>query len=85
MANHITQWKPQVTVNGQRTSFSSYREVVRNMKLLLQRSTNNEVHVSRSKRGQWGEWFEYWQMSKIRQQPNGKIISKPEIFNQGWM
>ena len=76
MANHITQWKPQVHITGQKTtSFSTYREVVRNMKLLLQRSKDNEVFVSRSKRGEWGEWFEYWQMSG----------GKPMIFKQGWM
>jgi len=75
MANHITQWKPQVTVNGQSTRFNSYAEVKRNMKLLLQRSTNNEVSVSRSRRGEWGEWFEYWSMS------NGKAV----ITRKGWM
>ena len=75
MANHITQWKPQVTINGQTTSFSTYAEVKRNMKLLLQRSNDNEVRVSRSRRGEWGEWFEYWSMS------NGKSV----ITRKGWM
>jgi len=75
MANHITQWKPQVTINGQTTSFSTYAEVKRNMKLLLQRSNDNEVRVNRSRRGEWGEWFEYWSMS------NGK----PVITRKGWM
>jgi hypothetical protein len=76
MANHITQWKPTVTINGQQTSFSNYGEVKRNMKLLLQRSNNNEVRVSRSRRGQWGEWFEYWHTCSK---------GKPVIFKQGWM
>jgi hypothetical protein len=75
MANHITQWKPNVTINKQTTSFSTYREVLKNMKLLLKRSYDNSVFVSRSKRGEWGEWFEYWAMS------NGK----PTITKQGWM
>ena len=75
MANHITQWKPSVTINRQTTRFSTYRELRRNMKLLLERSTDNEVFVSRSLRGEWGEYFEYWQMS------NGK----PVIIKQGWM
>ena len=74
MANHITQWKPQVTINGQTTSFSTYREVLKNMKLLLQRS-NGEVFVSRSKRGEWGEWFEKW----------ARFNGKPTIMKQGWM
>ena len=59
MANNITQWKPTVTINRQTTSISTYRELKKNMKLLLQRSNDNEVFVSRSKRGEWGEWFEY--------------------------
>jgi hypothetical protein len=75
MANHITQWKPTVTINGETTSFSTYRELLSNMKLLLKRSIDNSVFVSRSKRGEWGEWFEYWSMS------NGK----PGITKQGWM
>ncbi|MDD4922194.1 MAG: hypothetical protein PHS30_06925 [Bacteroidales bacterium] len=84
MANHITQWKPQVTVNGKTTSFSSYKEVKKNMKLLLDRSIiennlqgNGEVMVSRSRRGEWGEWFEYWCISLK--------TGKPVIFKQGWM
>ena len=75
MANNLTQWKPTVTINRQTTSFDTYRELKKNMKLLLQRSNDNEVFVSRSKRGEWGEWFEYWQMSN----------NKPVIFKQGWM
>jgi hypothetical protein len=83
MANHITQWKPEVTINvrefgetiSRKTGFSTYRELVKNMKLLLQRSTDNEVFVSRSIRGEWGERFEYWQMYE----------GKPRIFKEGWM
>ena len=41
MANNLTQWKPTVTINvrefseskRQTTSFSTYRELVKNMKL----------------------------------------------------
>lgn len=89
MANHITQWKPTVTIKvryskPQTTSFSTYRELVRNMRLLLNRSIDNEVFVSRSKRGQWGEWFEYWRMSEP-EFVGDKIVNKPYIFKQGWM
>lgn len=76
MANHITQWKPQVHITGQKTtSFSTYRELKKNMKLLLQRSPDNEVGVSRSIRGEWGEWFERWSM----------VNGKPQIVKQTWM
>jgi len=85
MANNITQWKPSVTINGKTTRFSTYRELVKNMKLLLDRDTqerrlcdymNAEVFVSRSKRGEWGEWFERWSYDANR---------KPTIIKQGWM
>lgn len=85
MANNITQWKPSVTINGETTRFSTYREIVKNMKLLLDRSIeeqrlydymNAEVRVCRSKRGEWGEWFEYWSYDADR---------KPVIKKQGWM
>lgn len=83
MANNITQWKPQVTLNilecgrtkPQTTSFDTYREVQKNMKLLLERSSNNEVCVSRSKRGEWGEWFERWQLQG----------GKPVIIKACWL
>ena len=75
MANTITQWKPQVHINGQTTSFSTYRELRRNMKLLLERSTEQIVTVSRSRRGEWGEWFEKW----------GMYNGKPVKLKEGWM
>jgi len=55
------------------------------MKLLLDRDIqerrlydymNAEVRVSRSRRGEWGEWFEYWGFNAER---------KPVINKQGWM
>jgi hypothetical protein len=85
MANTITQWKPQVTINGKTIIFSTYREVKKNMKLLLDRCieekrlkdyTNARVRVNRSIRGEWGEWFEYWRYDLNR---------KPFIDRQGWM
>jgi len=80
MANNITQWKPQVSYTDryhERKQFpvNTYAEVKSRMKEFLQDSHNNEVNVSRSRRGEWGEWFEYWSMS------NGK----PVINKQGWM
>jgi hypothetical protein len=76
MANHLTQWKPQVTINNQTTVFSNYAEVKKNMRFLLQRSNIHEVYVSRSRRGCWGEWFEYWGFDHSH---------KPIIKKQGWL
>lgn len=36
---------------------------------------DNEVSVSRSRRGEWGEWFETWAL----------VGGKPKIIKQGWM
>lgn len=75
MANNITQWKPQVTVDGKTTHCKTYAEVKKTMVTLLNESDNNEVFVSRSRRGEWGEWFEYWSM----------VGGKPKITKEGWM
>jgi hypothetical protein len=81
MANHITQWKPQVSYvdrYDERKHFivKTYAEVRRKMAEYLDESQNREVYVSRSRRGQWGEWFEYWGFNAER---------KPVITKQGWM
>ena len=34
-----------------------------------------QVSVSRSRRGEWGEWFEHWEL----------VNNKPKIVKQGWM
>lgn len=74
MAKKYNQWKPFVTVNRKQREFPTYRLLVKNMKILLEESSDNEVTVSRSKRGEWGEWFEVWRKS-------GGVI---EIVKQGW-
>jgi len=77
--------RPQVTINDVTTSFSSYAEIKRNIKLLLHRDIferrlsdymDAEVRVSRLRRGKWGEWFEYWSLNENH---------KPVIKKQGWM
>jgi hypothetical protein len=37
--------------------------------------TDDSIFVSRSRRGQWGEWFEHWDL----------INGEPKITKQGWM
>lgn len=80
MANHITQWKPEVQYTNkynERKHFpvNTYAEIKRRMKEFLRDSKGNEVMVSRSRRGEWGEWFEYWSMCN----------DTPVIMRQGWM
>ena len=69
-------WKPQITVDGKRTICKTYAEVKRNMKTLLEESESKVGTVSRSRRGEWGEWFEYWGFNAER---------KPVITKEGWM
>jgi hypothetical protein len=59
------EWKP----------FPTYAELKKHIKELIAQSPDGEVGVFRSRRGEWGEWFEYWAMS------NGK----PIITRKGWM
>lgn len=57
-------------------SFSkpTYRELLRVVKKSLKAKESDTVHIYRSKRGEWGEWFEIWQL----------ICGVPEIIKQGW-
>ena len=80
MANNITQWKPSARINlknfkSKSFTYSTYKILKSKMSEMLEESYDDEVHVSRSRRGEWGEWFENWGMS------NGK----PTIIKQGWM
>ena len=68
-------WRPQVTVDGKSSRARDYKEVKRAIRSLLLESDNNEVRVCRCRRGEWGEWFEYWSM----------VDGKPKITKQGWM
>ena len=56
-------------------SFKTYRELKKHIKDILEDSIDVYVSVVRSKRGQWGEWFEHWQLNDSR---------KPVIIKQGW-
>lgn len=56
-------------------SFGTYAEIKRRMRELLNLSSDNEVCVYRHRRGEWGEWFEYWSL----------VNGKPQITRSGWM
>lgn len=54
--------------------YPTYRILVSNIKKHLAESNNNELVVYRTRRGEWGEWYEYWSL----------INGKPKITKQGW-
>ena len=72
-------FRPSVSftdTNNKNISFSvkSYAIVKQQMKDYIKDSINNKVNVYRHRRGEWGEWFEHWEIS------NGK----PVIVKEGW-
>ena len=52
----------------------TYRELKKKIKEYLPLSLSGEISVHRSRRGDWGEWFEVWQMRQ----------NKPTIVKEGW-
>jgi len=55
--------------------FPTYREFKKNVKELLKSNPNDCVTVTRTRRGEWGEWFERWEL----------INGKPKITKQTWL
>ena len=58
-------------------SHPTYRKVKSRVINVLKHENpiGDEVSVSRSRRGEWGEWFETWAL----------VNGKPKIIKQGWM
>lgn len=55
--------------------YNTYRELKKDLPEICASNINDDgVNVIRSKRGQWGEWYEYWE----------NVNGKPEIVKQGW-
>ena len=55
--------------------FPTYRQLKSKLKSIMQEYRVDEVTVSRSLRGEWGEYYEYWHL-------NGNRLSKGK---EGWM
>ena len=56
-------------------SFPTYRELKQKLVSTMKKYSVNEVTVSRSRRGEWGEWFENWSL-------HGEVLV---IDKEGWM
>jgi hypothetical protein len=75
----MPKFKPTVSYrdnNGSNISLTvkTYAEVKRRMKAFMNDSFDENVNVYRSRRGEWGEWFEHW----------SKVGSKCQIIKEGW-
>jgi len=55
--------------------FPTYRKLKGKMKELLEKNHEKTITVSRSRRGEWGEWYEIWELRD----------DKPAIVKKGWM
>ena len=73
--NYSGEFDKHVCNGSIQKSFSTYAEVNRRMRDLLNLSEDNDVSVYRHRRGEWGEWFEHWHM----------LNGRPEIRVSGWM
>jgi hypothetical protein len=75
----MAKFKPTVSYrdnNGSNISLTvkTYTEVKRRMKAFMNDSFDENVSVYRSRRGEWGEWFEHW----------SKVGGKCKIIKEGW-
>ena len=70
---------PQVHINvGYKTKYvfyKTYRELVKDLSNLFIEHGVKSLFVVRSRRGEWGEWFERWEMD---------YRAKPSIVKSGW-
>jgi len=55
--------------------YPTYKELKKNLLKHLKENIEPTIFVNRSRRGNWGEWFENWQL----------VGGKPKIINSGWM
>jgi hypothetical protein len=56
--------------------FPTYTQLKKCIKDFIEQSKEKEIVVFRHRRGEWGEWFEYWRLNHER---------KPVITKSGWM
>jgi len=55
--------------------YDTYANLKKELKKHLSESLMDYVAVSRSRRGEWGEWYEHWELKD----------GKPYISKSGWM
>lgn len=67
--------RPYAVIGNEWKPFETYKELKSNVQELITQCPNGVLTVFRSRRGQWGEWFEKWTI----------LNGKPTIIKQGWM
>lgn len=77
----MSNFKPSICITNKDhehvwRTFKTYAELKKNLVQALCDTIEDHVLVSRSRRGEWGEWFEHWRLD---------YRSKPIKINEGWM
>ncbi len=55
-------------------TYPTYRELKKHLKEHILNSPDGQLHVFRHRRGDWGQWYEIWELRH----------GKPVIVDQGW-
>jgi hypothetical protein len=74
--------KPWATIyvhefKAQTMSYDSYASLKKDMLLLMGRSYDDRVRVTRTRRGEWGQWYEEW--------GRHPVTGKPIIIKSTWL
>lgn len=78
--HHVTADSRREYYNGWRkseqlyVSFPTYQQLKKEIKKYLEESVTEYITVFRTRKGEWGEWFEHWQL----------VNGKPTIIKKGW-
>jgi hypothetical protein len=76
------RWKPFYWLDTERqhqrdyNEFPTYKALLKSLPEAIRKSPSKEVCIFRSKRGEFGEWFEYWSLDT-----NGRLV----MGKSGWM
>ena len=68
-------FKPVLYVGDEMKIYPTYQKLKSDLKNILPKCPDNKTTVFRKRRGEWGEWFEKWELQ------NGKPVKTKE----GWM
>jgi hypothetical protein len=78
----MANFKPQIIGYNRKNQYDEPNPIITTATYVLAKKKvkelledYDEVSVSRSRRGEWGEWFEKWQ----------NVNGVPTIIKQGWM
>jgi len=55
--------------------FNTYESLKKSLQRLLDNATDNTVEITRSHRGEWGQWFERWEL----------VDGKKKITKKTWL